>query len=91
MGSPPPPAATVSASEVGDYAFCPRAHWYSTHPPDGAPAEAALRRADAGTRAHARALRATERRAGSGWAYWLLLLVGVALAAGGGIAWIRGS
>lgn len=71
----------VSASELAEYAYCPRAHWYSTH------AEAAGGRprpdpkAREGVRYHHRALSAERRRDAHVAAYVGLLLLGGALIA----------
>jgi hypothetical protein len=77
----------VSASDVADYAYCPRAHWYHDHPPRGGATSEARARADAGVRYHRRELSAERRRAEHGGAYWAALALGVALVLGGG-AWI---
>jgi CRISPR/Cas system-associated exonuclease Cas4 (RecB family) len=77
----------TSASEIADYAFCPRSHWYHEHPPAEGPSSAHLARAAAGTRFHATTLAAERRHAEHGGAYWVGLLVGVVLLVGG-IAWI---
>lgn len=79
----------VSASEIGDYVYCPRSHWYSTHPPPGGPTADGVRRSAAGARRHARELRAIERRAERGSAYWVVLLLGGLGVAGGILWWIR--
>jgi CRISPR/Cas system-associated exonuclease Cas4 (RecB family) len=83
----PAGTGTTSPSELADYAFCPRAHWYRHHPPAGGPSPEALRRAEAGTRYHARTLRATRLRAERGPTYWLLVVVGAA-AVVGGLLWL---
>jgi len=75
----------TSPSEIADYVYCPRSHWYRHHPPPGGPSRVAERRAVAGTRYHDRVLTAERHRAERGAAYWAVLLVGVALAAVG--AW----
>lgn len=77
----------VSASDLADYAYCPRAHWYQQHPPPDGPAPGSPARSAAGRRYHAEALGAERRRDARGAAYWLALLVGVGLVLGG-IAWI---
>ncbi|HTW77539.1 MAG TPA: hypothetical protein VMG14_07255 [Thermoplasmata archaeon] len=77
----------TSASDLADYAYCPRSHWYHEHPPDGGPSSDARARAAGGQRYHARTLGAERRRAEHGAAYWGALLVGVLLVLGG-IAWI---
>ncbi|MGI0071641.1 MAG: hypothetical protein ACRECT_06200 [Thermoplasmata archaeon] len=77
----------VSASDLADYAYCPRAHWYHEHPPAGGPSAVAQRRAAAGTRYHQYALGAERRRAEHGGAYWVALILGLFLVVGG-LAWI---
>jgi len=77
----------VSASDLADYAYCPRAHWYHDHPPPGGPTGDARRRSRAGAGYHARTLGAERRRDERGTAYWAALLVGLGLALGG-ILWV---
>jgi CRISPR/Cas system-associated exonuclease Cas4 (RecB family) len=77
----------TSASELADYAFCPRAHWYHDHPPPEGPSSAARARSAAGTRFHATTLSAERHHAEHGGAYWAGLLIGVALLLGGTV-WI---
>lgn len=52
----------VSASELADYAYCPRSWWYRDHPPPGGPSPDADRRAQAGVTYHQRVLAAERRR-----------------------------
>ena len=47
----------VGAGEIGDYAFCPRSHWYATTRPE--PYDP---RADAGAAFHERRLSGVRRR-----------------------------
>jgi hypothetical protein len=77
----------VSASDLADYAYCPRAHWYHEHPPPGGTTSEARRRALAGSGYHARTLGAERQREERGGAYWAALLAGLVLALGG-ILWI---
>ena len=77
----------VSASDLADYAFCPRAHYYHEHPPDGTPDSVAKRRARVGRRYHAAVLGAERSRAEHARAYWAALLLGIGVAAGG-MLWI---
>jgi hypothetical protein len=81
------PDAWASATDLAEYAYCPRAHWYHEHPPDGGPSRGSQRRADAGQRYHARELGGERRRAEHAGAYWGALLVGILLALGA-LAWI---
>jgi CRISPR/Cas system-associated exonuclease Cas4 (RecB family) len=78
----------VSASDLADYAYCPRSYWYRYHPPPGGPSEDGMRRSEAGTQAHRRQLGGERRRAGHGGLYWVLAALGV-LAAIGGVLWLR--
>jgi hypothetical protein len=55
-------ARWVSASELADYAYCPRSWWYREHPPEGGPAPGAERRARAGVTYHQHVLGAERRR-----------------------------
>jgi hypothetical protein len=77
----------ASASDLADYTYCPRSHWYHDHPPDGAPNRSARDREEAGRRYHARALSGERRRAEHGGAYWAALALGLLLAVGS-LAWI---
>jgi hypothetical protein len=77
----------VSATDLADYAYCPRSHWYHEHPPRGGPSPAARERAAFGQRFHARVLSGERRRAAHGAAYWAALGVGVLLVLGA-LAWI---
>ncbi|HYK93906.1 MAG TPA: hypothetical protein VEY07_07700 [Thermoplasmata archaeon] len=61
-GGAAPVARWVSASEIGEYTYCPRAWWYHGHPPPGAPRGEMLERQEWGTRFHEADLRATRRR-----------------------------
>lgn len=68
----------VAAAELGEYAFCPRAHWYSQTRGSEVPEGPSSR---AGRRFHARELsgvrRASERRG----AYVAALLIALVVAA----------
>ncbi|HEV2429619.1 MAG TPA: hypothetical protein VGV64_07240 [Thermoplasmata archaeon] len=81
----------VSASDLAEYAFCPRAQWYRRHPPREAPSEAATRSARSGERYHAASLgREVDREArGSGGAL-LAILVGLATLALLGVVVVLG-
>jgi CRISPR/Cas system-associated exonuclease Cas4 (RecB family) len=73
----------TSPSDLADYAYCPRSHWYRHHPPARGPARAALKRIRTGLRYHHRTLAAERRRAERGAAYWVGVLAGVGLVVGG--------
>jgi len=76
----------VSATDLADYAFCPRSHYYHDHPPPGGPSEDSERRSDAGQRYHARVLGAERRRDERAGVYWAALAVGFLMLVGGA-AW----
>jgi len=84
MSSRDPPF--VSASDLADYAYCPRSYWYRTHPPPEGPAPDSVRSSAAGTRSHARQLGGERRRAEHRAAYWVLIVVGL-LVVLGGVLW----
>lgn len=77
----------VSATDLAEYAYCPRAQYYREHPPPGGPTAAGERRAVVGERYHARMLGRERRRAEHGGAYWITLGIGVLLVLGG-FAWL---
>jgi CRISPR/Cas system-associated exonuclease Cas4 (RecB family) len=77
----------TSPSDLADYVYCPRSHWYRHHPPPGGPSRASQQSALAGVRYHRRALLAEQHRDERGGAYWTVLLVGLALVAGG-VWWV---
>jgi len=85
MSSGIPPM--VSASDLADYAYCPRSHWYRHHPPAGGPTSDSVRAAILGTRSHTRQLRGERRRAERGKAYWVLVAIGLVVVLGG-VAWL---
>ena len=60
-GSIPSSGRWISASELAEYAYCPRSWWYHRHPPDGADMGSRPER-DRGTAFHVRSLGATRRR-----------------------------
>jgi hypothetical protein len=76
-GEPEP--GWVTAAELAEFAYCPRAHWYSVHRPDVPAPRSSARRQSAGETYHAREGQAlVQRRARSG-GYWALVLVAVLL------------
>ena len=77
----------VTASDLADYAYCPRAQWYRAHPPAEGSTRESQDRAAAGSRYHRRVLGAERRRAEHGNVYWVALAVGATLVIGGA-AWI---
>jgi CRISPR/Cas system-associated exonuclease Cas4 (RecB family) len=79
---------SISASDLADYAFCPRSHWYHHHPPSEGPTADGVRRAEAGTERHVRQLRGERHRAERGPFYWVLVLVGLLVAVGGILWWL---
>lgn len=77
----------TSPSELADYAYCPRSHWYGQHPPNAGSSAAASDRSDAGVRYHRRVLTAERRRAERGGAYWAGVVLGAGLVALG-VLWV---
>jgi CRISPR/Cas system-associated exonuclease Cas4 (RecB family) len=77
----------TSPSDLADYAYCPRSHWYRHHPPARGPTRASEERVRTGLRYHRRTLTAERRRAEWGAAYWVGALAGVGLVVGG-IVWL---
>jgi len=77
----------TSPSDLADYAYCPRSHWYRHHRPAWGPNRVAMARVRGGLRYHRRTLTAERRRAERGAAYWVGLLAGVGLVVGG-LAWL---
>lgn len=77
----------TSPSDLADYAYCPRSHWYRHHPPDEGPSPYASARRQRGARYHARTLGAERARDEHGWAYWTGVLAGVGLVTAG-VAWL---
>jgi hypothetical protein len=72
----------VSASELADYAFCPRSHYYRLHPEGRRPADGALAREAAGVEYHHRTIGSDRRWAGASPLPWVVaVVVGIALVA----------
>lgn len=77
----------ASASDLSEYAYCPRAWYYRKSVPD-APVDARSRQASAaGERYHRATLAGEERRETYGAAYVAALLVAALLVAGG-VLWL---
>jgi hypothetical protein len=83
----PRDGAWVSASEIADYAYCPRSWWYGRHPPTQGRGAASDRSARAGIRYHERVLAAEWRRERAGTAYLALLAIACVLVVGG-LLWL---
>lgn len=67
----------VTASDLAEYAYCPRALWYRRHPPPDGPSRSSQVARAEGERFHVRTLQRrarAERWSGVGW-----LLVGLGL------------
>ncbi len=71
----------VSASDLAEYAYCPRSYWYSTHPQTVGGNVAPHPRARQGVRHHQRTLSAERSHQEHVGLYVALLLVGLALVA----------
>lgn len=69
----------VSAGDLADWVYCPRAHYFRSHPPPEGedPQGRALR--DAGTGYHDRFLRSELRRERAGANWWIAAAAGVVL------------
>jgi len=78
-------AGWVSATDLAEYAYCPRSFHYARRFPDAPEGS----RARDGRRYHERALGAERRRANHGAAYWLGLLGGIALLLAAVVAAVR--
>jgi CRISPR/Cas system-associated exonuclease Cas4 (RecB family) len=72
----------LSASDLAEYAYCPRAAWYRRHPPRGVDLTEPARGESYGERFHERTLRADEQRDRSAAGYWALLIVAILLIVG---------
>lgn len=77
----------TSPSDLAEYAYCPRSHWYRHHPPALGATRSSQERSRSGVRYHRRVLLATERRERHGTAYWVGLLLGLLFVVAGGL-WI---
>lgn len=75
--------AWSSPSDLAEWAYCPRAHFYRHARPAGTVGPAARARRRRGTSYHARTLGAERRRAEHARAYALAVALGLALAAVG--------
>ncbi len=69
----------ASASDLAEYAYCPRAYWYREHPPRGEIPRSASHRAEAGRRYHVRELRSEEARDSHAGTYLVLAGIGLLL------------
>ena len=75
----------ATASDLAEYAYCPRAWWYRNHPSEVPPSSESVRSAVRGERFHDRELRAMVRR--ERLTPYLALLVAAVLLVLGGLAW----
>jgi len=74
-----PSAGWVTASQLAEYAFCPRAYWYRAHPPPEGPAASSVAALAGGERFHARTLTTRYRRERWSTAWWILVAAGLLL------------
>ncbi|MCI4331552.1 MAG: hypothetical protein L3K19_06875 [Thermoplasmata archaeon] len=75
----PADAGWCTASDLAEYAYCPRAHFYRHHPPPGGIDPESARSQHVGTRYHARrsmAMETREQHAGR-WIAALALAIGL--------------
>jgi CRISPR/Cas system-associated exonuclease Cas4 (RecB family) len=69
----------VTASDLAEYAFCPRAYWYRKHPPAEGPSRASAVARSGGERFHARTLATRSRRERWSALWWILVGAGLLL------------
>ena len=69
----------MTASDLAEYAYCPRAHWYRTHPPADGPAPSSVAARTRGERFHARTLTTRARREQWSVVWWILAGAGLVL------------
>ncbi len=84
---PAPGDDWASASDLSEYAYCPRAWYYRKHPPNAAIPAGARRASDAGVRYHRSTLAAEERRERHVAAYVAAAVVALLLVLGG-LVWL---
>jgi CRISPR/Cas system-associated exonuclease Cas4 (RecB family) len=72
----------VSATDLAEYAYCPRAHYYRHHPPPGGADPESQRRSAAGELFHARSARQVGRSERLGVVGYALLAAGAILLIG---------
>lgn len=80
-------AGWTSPSDLAEYSYCPRAHWYRHHPPSPGPSRSSQARSRFGAQYHRRVLLGDERRERHGTVYWIVLLLGFSLLLAGAV-WI---
>jgi CRISPR/Cas system-associated exonuclease Cas4 (RecB family) len=74
----------ITPSELAEFAYCPRAHYYRLrYGPEPASADS-----ERGERYHRQVLGAELRRATRGANYWMLVAVGSLLTVGGVVAFL---
>ncbi|MFZ0830213.1 MAG: hypothetical protein WCB18_07765 [Thermoplasmata archaeon] len=69
----------MTASDLAEYAYCPRAHWYRKHPPVDGPAPSSVEARSRGERYHARTLTTRSRRERWSTVWWILVGAGLLL------------
>lgn len=74
-----PSRGWVSVSDLAEYTYCPRAHWYRHHPPVGGPTRDSARHQRKGLEFHERELSATAARSEGGYGVPIAILAGLAL------------
>lgn len=69
----------MTASDLAEYAYCPRAYWYQYHPPPEGPDLASRAARAHGERFHLRALTVRSRRERWSPLWWMLVAAGLLL------------
>lgn len=69
----------MTVSDLAEFAYCPRAHWYRGHPPPEGPARASVEARARGERFHARVLTTRYRREHWSPFWWAFVGVGIFL------------
>jgi CRISPR/Cas system-associated exonuclease Cas4 (RecB family) len=82
-----PDGTWTSPSDLADYAYCPRSHWYRHHPPAKGPSNFASGRRRWGEQYHFRTFTAERHRDERGGAYWVAVLAGLGILVLG-VAWL---
>ena len=71
----------VTASDLAEYVYCPRAHWYRHHPPRGGPTARAIAARAVGADYHSQELEARVRLERWVPLWWVLVATGLLVCA----------